>query len=94
MDSASVAFDKFSVWKNAKTVLKLTTVTNGGAPDVSIGWIPEVDAESSQVAFMTGKMHDYRCIDFDDVSFNVSTTRVEATFGDDNVLILEETLPA
>ena len=90
MASSELAFDKFSKWKNSKTVLKLTVVTNGGSPVIDVGWLAGVYDDSCEVAFVTGKMHDFRPIDFKDVSFVVSDKRVEATFGGDNFLTLEE----
>jgi electron transfer flavoprotein alpha/beta subunit len=91
MASSKEAFEKFRMWKNSRTVLKLTVLTNGGTPDIFMGRVAAVDEDSWQVSFAVSKDRSYRVITFVGASFLLGGRRLEAERSEEgNFLMCEE----
>lgn len=79
MASSRVAFEKFEIWKNSRTVLNLTVWTNEGVPDNWHGRIISVEESRRLVGFVDDATRDSRLLDLTDASFVVKAKRVEAS---------------
>jgi hypothetical protein len=77
MASSSEAFERFEMWKNSRTVLKLT-VYESGAVDHFTGSIYHVDFDAEQVGFVETATRRYLpALDLRDSTFAVEPLRVE-----------------
>ncbi len=91
MASSSEAFEKFEMWKNSKTSLKVTLIVEGKTVDVLMGRIFCADAEASQVGLSNPLvMHSFVDFDVEDSSFSIEETRLVATRNESDWIVFEE----
>jgi len=90
MASSREAFERLDKWKNLRTVLKLTVVTNGGKPDISIGEVALTDQDEMAFAFLISRTRDLRPVTFVAASFEIGEQLLKAERSEDNFLVLEE----
>ena len=65
------AFAKLALWRESETIVKLTVVEVGEAPQTFTTKITVVDERSRQISFVVGHKRSYRVIDLSDASFQV-----------------------
>ena len=91
MASSSEAFEKFWMWKNSKTSLKVTVIVGGKTIDLLMGRIFGVDPEASQVGLSNPLvMHSFIAFDVEDVEFSIEGSRLVATRNESDWVIFEE----
>jgi hypothetical protein len=90
MASSNEAFDKLRKWKNSRTSLRLTVVTNGGQPFISTGEIAATDENEMLFAFADPRTRDVRQISLVAASFEIGERLLKAERAEDNFLVLEE----
>lgn len=90
MASSKDAFEKFEIWKNSRTVLKLT-VYDRGAEDHFTGSIYHVDFEEEIVGFVDWPSRTYvPPLDLRESTFLVEPFRVEVSDPRFGKVIFEE----
>jgi hypothetical protein len=90
MASSKEAFSKLEMWKNSRTVLRLT-VYDRGAEDHFIGSIYHVDFEGEFVGFVVTATRSYLpALDLRESSFTVEPFRVEVSDPRFGKVIFEE----
>jgi hypothetical protein len=91
MASSSEAFEKFGMWKKAKTSLKATVIVGGKTIDVLMGRIFGVDPEASQGGLSNPLvMHSFIAFDVEDAEFSVEESRVVVTRNESDWVVFEE----
>jgi hypothetical protein len=91
MASSSEAFEKFEMWKNSKTSLKVTMIVDGKPADVLMGRIFHVDSETSLVGISNPLvMHSFARLDVEDADFSIEESRLVATRNESDWIIFEE----
>ncbi len=91
MASSSEAFEKFGMWKNSKTSLKVTMIVNGESTDVLMGRIFHADSETSLVGISNPLvMHSFAKLDVGDAEFSIEESRLIATRNESDWIIFEE----
>jgi hypothetical protein len=89
MASSSEAFEKFWIWKNLKTSVRVTVIVGGQVEDIVLCKVFGVDKEASQVGISTGR--DWaRAIDLEEAEIFVEPGRVVATRNDSDWIVFEE----
>jgi len=83
MASSKEVFAKFEVWKESRTVLKLTEMTKGEMPEILRGKISSLDEERHLIGFAVTATRSFKAIDVGDASFQVGKCVVEAERGED-----------
>jgi hypothetical protein len=83
VSSASVAFEKFSKWKNDSTSLKITFWTNGNPSLPVIAYIADITSSWVKVSSLEEK------VDLEDSVFLVESSKVTASRYGSVWLILE-----
>jgi hypothetical protein len=91
MASSREAFLKFSMWKNSKTLLRLT-VYERGTEDHFTGSIYHVDELEFVVGFSDDLTHSHIPLDFRRASFEIERRRLVAVDERVGKVIFEETL--
>jgi hypothetical protein len=89
--SSKEAFEKFSIWKHCKTLLKVTSAENGKPPITFIGAVVLLEEEILQVGFMN---HDLRLpigVDFTNCLFTVGVRVLLAERDDGDFFKCEDT---
>lgn len=89
MASSCVAFERFEMWKNSHTVLRLT-VYDKGAIDHFTGSISHVDFDAEQVSFLNSARPIVPALDLSGATFAVEPRRVVASHPDVGKVIFEE----
>jgi len=93
MASSVVAFEKFERWKNSRTVLNFTVLTNEGAVEhIWTGRIISVVPEMSRVGFVDDVTRDGAEFVFLDASFRMEGRTVEVSRLELGVVRIEEVL--
>ena len=91
MASSSEAFEKFEIWKNSKTSLKVTVIVGGQTIDVLMGKLFFVDSESLLVGISNPLViHSFKQIDLEDAAFSVEDTSLSATRNESDWIVFEE----
>lgn len=91
MASASDAFEKFSMWRRLKTLLKVTVMVDGKVERVfPSSLIFGLDPEASQVGIGITATRSVTAFDVEDATFSVEETRVVATRNTSDWLVFEE----
>jgi hypothetical protein len=92
MASSSEAFEKFFTWKNSKTLLKVTVITEGQTDDVLTGWrIFGVDPDASQIGISNPSiMHSASVFDVEGATFSIESARLVATRNESDWIVFEE----
>jgi hypothetical protein len=78
------------MWKNLRTLLRLTVVTNGGMPDISIGEISATDEDEMLFSFADPRTRNFRHVSVVAASFEIGEHLIKAERAEDNFLVLEE----
>lgn len=84
MASSREAFDKFLMWKNSRTVLKLTVLTNDGNPPTKLRVeVVSVIEDELGVGFLTTGREAF-ALDFSGASFEIGklVLKAEKTSGE------------
>jgi hypothetical protein len=90
MDSSKEAFSKFEMWKNSRTVLRLT-VYDRGALDHFTGSIYHVDFDEEQVCFVETATRSYLpVLELRESFFTIEPFRVEVSDPRFGKVIFEE----
>jgi len=92
MASVSEAFEKFSMWKNLKTPLRVTVIEGGSPVDVLQARVYGVDPEAGLVGVVGSKMHSFTDFDVSEAEFSIGPKRVSAARNDSDWLVFEESL--
>jgi len=91
MASSSEAFEKFEMWKNSKTSLKVTMIVDGKPGDVLMGRIFHAESETSLVGLSNPLvMHSFARFDVEDAEFSIEDSRLVATRNESDWIIFEE----
>lgn len=91
MASSSEAFEKFEMWRNSKTSLKVTVIVGGKTTEVLMGRIFCADSDASQIGLLNPLvMHSSVAFDVEDASFSIEESRLVATRNESDWIIFEE----
>jgi hypothetical protein len=90
MVSSAEAFDRFRIWKNHKTLLKLTVMENEELPEKFLGSVTLVENESL-VSFMDHDRRLPRLVDFSSCAFELGASSLLAIRGDGELFSCEDT---
>jgi|SRR5579863_69840 len=89
MASFNEAFDKFEIWKNSHTPLKLTSVTKDGVVERLRGEISGIDFQRGVIAFTDTASRSLHLYTLREFSFSIGKVSIEAELRGD-VVTLEE----
>jgi hypothetical protein len=91
MASSTEALDRFLIWKNRRTLLKVTVTEKGELPEKFLGSVTWVEYESLRVSFMNHEERLPRLVEFSDCTFDVGAQVLLATRKDGEVFRCEDT---
>jgi hypothetical protein len=89
MTSSSEAFEKFSLWSDSKTWLKVTVIERGRPEDVLSVRICGLDKDASLVGVVGKPMHSFAQFDVDEAEFSIEPDRIVVSREDVEWLIFE-----
>lgn len=90
MASSSEAFEKFSIWKNSKSWLKVTVIERGQSENVHSVRIIRLDEEPSLINVIGREMHSFGEFDVSGAEFSWEPGRMVVSRDDVEWLIFEE----
>jgi hypothetical protein len=93
MDSSKVAFRKFGMWKNSRTVLNFTDRTGDGTVTSWTGRIMSVTPACAAVGFVNDATRNGDVFDLTGMVFTVEDRAVEALREEDGWLVRIEEVP-
>ncbi len=89
MASASEIFERFSAWKNCKTLLKVTVIERDEPSREFVGHIDAVSEEDSFIGFCFD-FKEYVNFEVPDAEFSLEQGRIVASRRDSEWLVFEE----
>lgn len=91
MASSAEAFDKFGIWKNRRTLLRLTVTEKGELPEKFLGSVTFVEYESLRVSFMNHDRRIPQLADFSDCTFDLGASIILVARDDGELFRCEDT---
>jgi hypothetical protein len=89
--SSTEALDRFSMWKNRRTLLKVTFTEKGELPEKFLGSVMLVEYESLRVSLMNHDERFPRVAEFSDCTFEVGAKVLLAIRDDGEIFRCEDT---
>ena len=90
MASSSEAFEKFEMWKNSKTPLKVTVFEGGKNTGVLVGLVIVLDSDAEQVGISNRLvMHSFAPFDVEGAEFSIEPSRMVVTRNESDWLVFE-----
>lgn len=90
MASSSEAFEKFSIWKNSRTWLKVTVIERGQPENVFSARICGLYPDDSLVDLVGREMHSFGMLNVTGAEFSLEPGRIVVSREDVEWLIFEE----